>query len=101
MSTDNIVAAVADFGEDDMVQLRRNLAELSSAVEQRLPQVRTCLSMIMTALQSDPAVVTLLEPHEVRGIISGLAQDVGIVIEEKEKAKAKAGKKKTHNIDEL
>lgn len=82
-----------EFSQEDMLRLRGNIADLSVAVEQKLPQVRNILSVIHTVLRADPDVITMLEPEEVAVIVSGMGQDKGLAIQAAEKKTASAAKR--------
>ena len=78
---------------EDALKFKMLLAELSDAVEQRLPGYRTMLAQVHSIIKSDPAQVTILEPEDAAVIIKALSTARGEVFEKKATAKKKSSAK--------
>lgn len=68
---------------EDALKFKMLLAELSQAVEQRLPGYRTMLAQVHSIIKNDPAQVTILEPEDAAVIVKALSTARGEVFEEK------------------
>lgn len=86
-----LVVGEATFRSEDATKLQMLIAELDTAVEQRLPNYRHMLAQIHSVIRNDPDQKTLLAPEDCAVIVKAMAHSKGILFEEKV---AKAASKK-------
>lgn len=75
-----------------VARLHTHVAELTQAVENKLPHVRNLLSIIHKILREDPTVVTIMEPEEIAQLVAGMEVDKGVRIADSQ-PKSKSSKK--------
>jgi len=97
----NILSGVGSSGSSAPTQyeiIHERILSLSSAILSDHPTIPTLLQEIRRTLKNDPALVTLLQPSDIRTIVNGLEKQTGVYLAASLTSPKAAAKAKLKNV---
>lgn len=97
----NILPGVGSLGSSAPTQyeiIHERILSLSSAILADHPTIPTLLQEIRRTLKNDPALVTLLQPSDIRTIVNGLEKQTGVYLAASLTSPKAAAKAKLKNV---